>query len=233
MRYAAKGHTVDAEHAALSSERGAKWLLDWIALLDPAYRTLDFGCGRLRYSLPLAMRCKSVTIVDSQRQFDRRMTIHGVKASIPEYVASHKNKISTKTVEEFEDEDTYDFSLCVNVLSAVPSQRARNKILRTLIRALKPGGVALIINQHRNTYFKSYGIREDVIPHLDGWLVPVKGRTCFYGLIHPHDLAERCKKIGIEVVKHGCKGESGYVLLEKRNGQQGTGGNALSRVPQL
>lgn len=225
MRYKAKGHIIDAEHAALSSERGAKWLLDWIARLEPHYCALDYGCGRLRYSLPLAKRCKSVMIVDSERQFSRTMTIHGVATTIPEFVADHSHCIAAKTVPEFEDENTYDFALCVNVLSSVPSHRSRYEILRTLIRALKPGGVALVINQHRNSYFKSYAARKDVLPCLDGWLVPVKGRMTFYGLIHPIDLATRCKKIGILVVKQGCKGESGYVLLEKPNGQSGSEGD--------
>jgi 2-polyprenyl-3-methyl-5-hydroxy-6-metoxy-1,4-benzoquinol methylase len=234
MRYAANGYDVHAEHAALSSERGARWLLDWITDLDSTYTALDYGCGRLRYSLALARACHSVTVVDSRRQFSRSMVIHGQKTTIPDFARDNSQNIHSCVAEEFSDLDSYDLALCVNVLSSIPNQRSRNIVMRTILRSLKMTGVALFVNQHRNSYFRSYNERKDVKSYFDGWLIPNRGKICFYGLIHPDSLAKKCRKIGYHVMKSGCKGESGYVLCAKHNGQQGTGSNAPKRrVPQL
>jgi SAM-dependent methyltransferase len=226
MRYKVNGKTVFAEHAALSASQPANWLVQWITYLPNRLTALDYGCGRLRYATHLANRVKSVTAVDSYAQLSRVMTIYGEKCTVIEYVGKHHKNINVVYAEDFNEQHRYDFALCVNVLSSVPGEEWRKRICDSIYDALSPGGVALFVNQHRNSYFKQYRYRDGAKRHFDGWLIPHDRGYWFYGLVHPKSLCDLLQKSCFNIHTSGCCGESGFALCTK-----GIANEWLDRMP--
>jgi len=215
MRYRVDGRTVYAEQAAISASQPARWLVSWISCLPPKLRCLDYGCGRLRYATHLAARAENTTVVDSSAQLARVMTIHGEICTIPEFAKRHHRNMRVIAARAFDERVFYDLAICVNVLSSIPNLRRRRQVCRRIYEALVPGGAALFVNQHRNSYFKQYANRESAKRHLDGWLIPHDHGYWFYGLIPPAALCDMVSKSGLSVQLSGCCGESGFALCTR------------------
>lgn len=49
--------------------------------------------------------------------------------------------------------ERYDFVLCANVLSVIPSRRIRSRSLLAILACLTPTGTVFLVNQHTNSYF--------------------------------------------------------------------------------
>src|SRR2546427_92673 len=89
MRYRVRGFTVRSENAAKPVTQPNPYVLKWIRELPQSASVLDFGCGKLRYTIPLADRVRHVTAVDSAVQLCRQQLLNGVRTNIKEYARSY------------------------------------------------------------------------------------------------------------------------------------------------
>ncbi len=216
MHYKIGGVRIRSEYAALSSgnphQLVLKQILDW----PRDASVLDYGCGKLRYSIPLARVVHSVTAIDSAVQLMRTQKIDGQFTTLRQFACSPNSNIRVFSLNETQwQKSRYDRILCANVLSAIPSQRHRNELMSKIRKVLRRDGVALIVNQHRNSYFKTYASRKTARRHLDGWLLSTKAGTRFYGLIDKSVLLRLCKRSRLSVSRIGVWGESTFAIVTR------------------
>jgi SAM-dependent methyltransferase len=206
---------IKSEYAAKSIRQQSGWVIDWIKNLPVNSIVLDYGCGKLRYTIPLIQRVNEVIAVDSKEQLNRIQKIDKDKQlTIKEYSKSVSN-LKVCSIEEFNYNQYFDWALCTNVLSAIPHENERIKVLQNIYQALKSNGKALITTQFRNSYFKLYQIKENAQNYNDGWIIKNKKGYSFYGIIPPNSLKELCLKAGITNFKWGSIGETAYIIIEK------------------
>jgi 2-polyprenyl-3-methyl-5-hydroxy-6-metoxy-1,4-benzoquinol methylase len=217
MRYRIQGHEIRSENAAKPASSASQWLLTWINGLPRQSTCLDLGCGKLRYTTPLAKRVRSVTAVDSRVQVDRIQRVGGEACSIRDYVRKH---ISNARVYAFDEvrwrSHRYDFVVCSNVMSAIPCLRTRKQLMTYAKKCLKPTGRLLITTQFRNSHFKSWRTNPNAKPYLDGFIVRSRGRASFYGLLDAKDLVSLCNLSGFRILEFGHIKELAYVLAKSR-----------------
>jgi len=177
-------------------------------------RALDYGCGKLRYAVTLAGRARHLVLVDSHTQLTRQQQIDGHRTSVRQYVEQRWQHVKVHDADEFPTSRLrFDFALCANVLSAVPSQAARLRIISAISKHLKRGGQALFVVQYRNSHYRDLEAAKHARRYRDGWLI-VNGRVAsFYGLISPDELCEHVVRGGLYPTETWTSGgEAAYVL---------------------
>ena len=218
MHYHVLGKTIRSERAAKSWRQPSAHVLAWIAALPRSFVALDYGCGKLRYTIPLASRVKSVQAVDSALQLKRLQCVGGYQTTVSAYVAKHLPNARALDVDsEAWRRRRYDAVLCTNVLSAIPTAGARMRVLNSIGDVLKPRGRVLLSTQYRNEYFRRYRDVEGAERCLDGWLVPCPAEpnaATFYGLIDRYALTALADSAGLGVIQSYHRGESAYVVAE-------------------
>lgn len=217
MHYEVNGLTVRTENAAKPLGQAHAFVLHWIGELLPTSVVLDYGCGKFRYTIPLARHVKNVVAVDSKHQVDRIQIVAGEETSLRSYAADHlpNTQVYDITQKAWLGR-RYDIVLCANVLSTIPFPRKRRSILRKLRDVLKPRGRLLLCTQYRNTYFKTYATNPQASEYEDGWLIRSRHGTAFYGIIDKTALVELCDSSGLAITEAFSKGESAYVVASRR-----------------
>lgn len=216
MHYEIEGALIKTENAAKPISQASKHLLNWIDCLRSNLVVLDYGCGKFRYTIPLARRVSSVYAVDSMCQIEREQMIAGVRTTLRNYAKRHAKNVCVCDVESDKwRRRRYGVILCANVLSAIPIRKQRQYVLKQLNTVLRQSGQLLVTTQYRNTHFNSYERSPDVRRYLDGWLGKSRQGNFFYGVIPPHELERLCVRAGFNVLKSGSKGETAYVLATK------------------
>jgi 2-polyprenyl-3-methyl-5-hydroxy-6-metoxy-1,4-benzoquinol methylase len=232
MRYRLAGREIRTENAAQPSSRAARWILGIIASLPRRAVALDYGCGRLRYTVALAKRAHVVHAVDSAVQLTRRQVIHGRLTSVADFARAIDNirvhDVSSAAWRRLR----YEFILCANVLSAIPSHAARSRVLRSLRAALAPHGRLLAVTQYTNSSFTAYASDRRAEKFLDGYLIRSARGTFFYGVIPPAPLAGMCRKAGLHVLAAGRVGQAAYAVcaragLTRVSGAEGRPNNEM------
>jgi len=218
MHYHVDGKLIKSELAAKSPSQPPRALLRFLKDHDPVRRALDYGCGKLRYAGALSAMAQSLTLVDSPIQLARQQNIDGERTTVRELVRQKWPNAQIETICEFQDKlrPKFDFALCANVLSAIPSKTARSQALAAIKRRLKTSGSLLVVNQHTNSYYGEVARREDVVSHLDGWLVPTGGGASYYGIIDKDKAAKILQLSGYQLVEHWIEGQSNYALARIR-----------------
>jgi 2-polyprenyl-3-methyl-5-hydroxy-6-metoxy-1,4-benzoquinol methylase len=191
---------IKSENAALSTRQVNKNVILKIQNLQYNVDALDYGCGKLRYTIPLSKKVKKVNAVDSKEQISRKQTINGTISTVKDYVNVLGNVFAYDLDTRDWALDKYDFILCTNVLSAIPFTDTRINVLKLIKTLLKPGGEAFLTVQYRNSYFSNYKNREKSLPFNDGWVLFRNNSTSFYGLISPEKLKEICCVAGLSIV---------------------------------
>ena len=190
---------IKSENAAKSYTQPNKYLLELINDFANVNRVLDYGCGKLRYTIPLCKLAKEVIAIDSNEQILRKQKIWNEMTSVMIY----SNTIDNLEVYSLNDttwkEYKYDFILCSNVLSAIPYDLDRIKVLNNIKNIIAYKGKALITTQYRNSYFTLYKMREGSIKYHDGWIIKNGSSFSFYGLISVKRLINYCIKAGLIV----------------------------------
>ena len=172
MRYKVKGIEIRSENAARSGSQASRFVLEWINSNEIVKSALDYGCGKLRYSIKLSRHCNRLTLVDSEIQLNRIQRIGGELTTIRDYVDNYLKNARVLTIEEFFiDPEEYDLVLCANVLSTIPIPSVRSKVLRRLYHVLSVNGICLFVTQFRNSYFKKISLSNGAFNHLDGWIL--------------------------------------------------------------
>lgn len=205
------GRLVKAENAAKPASQTSKFLLALMAKLPHVHRTLDYGCGKLRYCEPLLYSTEVLSVVDSEVQVSRQQMLRGERTSIRD-VFRGSNQISVfNTIEFSESLDLYDRAFCINVLSAIPLLEERRRLLTQIVRKLEPGACCLFVVQYRNSDFTRMAKLPTAEPWYDGFLLNSRRGYSFYALITPKALAEMVEHGGFQVVDQQINQGSVYI----------------------
>ena len=216
MHYIINDCLIKSENAASCTSLTNAKILEHISALPNGISALDYGCGKCRYSKQLNEKTSQLVLVDSEVQISRKQMIHGRKVSVKEFADLELRNAKVYTIEDDEWKRIhYDFVLCTNVLSAIPSICERDTVLRNIAHVLKNDGVSLISVQYRNSYFSTYSSGANSQRYEDGWIVKRGNAYSFYGIIMPDKLAEMCTQAGLTVVDRYQKDGSVYLLVSK------------------
>lgn len=214
MHYSVRGHVVEAELAAKPASQPSSTVMEWVEHLPADAHVLDYGCGRLRYTIPMSQIVRRVTAVDSCYQIQRRQAIAGRRGTtIREYVSTYLPNVDLSDVADpVWRSHKYERVLCANVLSSIPSSKERDLVLRRIRGCLSKRGSLLVTTQYRNSYFSCYGQRSGAQWVEDGWLYPQNSHYYFYGLLPPSTLTRLCLSAGLSVLGKWCHDGSAYVI---------------------
>lgn len=216
MRYRVGSDIIKSENAAKPLTQRSTYLADYLRERPRVGSALDFGAGKLRYTDIIAQRCGRLGIVDSEAQIRRTQVLGGERATVLAYAREHWADALVQTWEEFQDtDDLYDFALVANVLSAVPSQEMRRRIVREIARHLGPRGQALFVTQYRNSYFNEARRRPGARDHLDGWVLQSRRGAAFFGIIGPDRLTRLLSRNGLDVIEVWKRDGCAYALASK------------------
>ncbi len=208
MRYIIDGVEIRSENAAKPSTQKSSSVDSYLGSIKGNPAILDFGCGKLRYSDTLVSVASEVTFVDSKLQLNRDQIIRGEKTNVKEYVETNYPHCQTIPYELLaKHNDSYDVITCTNVLSAIPCSKTLSEILDHILRLLKGNGLAIFVNQHRNSYFKKYESGEKL---LHGYLRTGPKGTSYYGVLDGKTIEELLTKHGYDISKSWCVGESTF-----------------------
>lgn len=218
MHYRVDEKLIRTELAAKPPSQASRQLLAYLRGHDRVACAVDYGCGKLRYAAQLAAMAELLILVDSSIQLDRQQRIDGEVTTVRQLVEQRWPTVQIETVPEFQANrrPKFDFALCANVLSAIPIKAARSRALAAIRRRLKVSGSLLVVNQHTNSYYSQVARREDVVRHLDGWLVPKSNSASYYGILDKKKTSEMLEGAGYEIVDHWIEGQSNYALARIR-----------------
>jgi len=218
MRYKVKSFEIRSENAAKPCSQAAKAVIDWIRRKDRIKNALDLGCGKLRYTRHLAEKCEHLGLVDSMIQIERKQMIRKRQTTIKEYVAKYWPHAEVYCIEEFLEKTRrkYDFVLCANVISAIPSKRMRAKTLRSILMCLKKKGQVLVVNQYTNSYFKQVIRSIRATPHLDGYILSSARGSYYYGILPGEKMSKILLGCGFSIIESWRNGQSAFVLAGRK-----------------
>ncbi len=200
MHYTINDYIIESELSAKPTSQTNKYLVDIINKLPNNYQVLDYGCGKLRYSIPLAKRVKTVVAVDSSFQIDKPQKINTFYGPPRDYELDGL-KVCDISSDSWKKEK-YDAVFCINVMSAIPYDNERFTIIQNSKEILKPHGFLLIAVQYRNSYFNAYKVRNDTKAYHDGWLIKrAKNKFSFYGMPKSEYISNLCYKAGFKSIK--------------------------------
>lgn len=181
MNYNIKGHRIRSQNAAKPHTQASKQVIDVLNSIANVESILDLGCGKLRYSDHLQRISKNICFSDSKIQLERLQVIKGINCSVKDYVMKNYPSSKCIAIEDIHSlSDKFDFIFCSNVLSAIPCEVTLNRTMSTIYNLLSDSGRALIVNQHRSSYFRKFKLGE---PHLHGYLYEGKKGSSYYGII--------------------------------------------------
>jgi hypothetical protein len=218
VHYFIRGKTVASELAAKSPSQASAHLQALLRKHDLVAQAADYGCGKLRYVSALAKMAGSLTLVDSSIQLDREQMIDGSRTTVRKLAKQKWPTIRIETICEFEANSSprFDFVLCANVLSAIPSKEARSKALVAIRHRLKTSGTLLVVNQHTNSYFSQVARRNDSMKYLNGYLVPKNKSAFYFGIINRKKTAQILITEGYNVIEQWIEGQSNYAIAQAR-----------------
>ena len=148
MRYNVEhGIVIRSENAAKPDVQCSAYLKDMLLNLPLVSSTLNFGCGKLRYHDAILSKTDDLILVDSEVQLSRTQIILDRMTSIREAVGG-LNHVQALNVAELERHPArFDRAFCINVLSVIPIEAVRQRVVRLIRAKLKPGGSALFVVQ--------------------------------------------------------------------------------------
>lgn len=195
MHYIVDDHIIESELAAKSYKQPNKHILQYITQLPQYNKILDYGCGRLRYVIPLSEHTDEIFAIDSEEQISRITTFK----QIDEILKQCGCKVNICSIESSKwTEQKYGLIFCTNVLSAIPFEEERIKLLKNAKNVLNDDGHIFISVQYRNSYFSEYAHREDTFVYEDGWMIKrPSGKCYFYAPLKADYIVDLCKKVGM------------------------------------
>lgn len=218
MRYRVRGLEIRTENAAKPMGQPAKPLTRWLRRLNLVGASLDYGCGKLRYSEALARKSQTITLVDSKIQLDRLQKVGKRQTTVRLFAEKKWPTCRVLEIGEFmRDKQRYDFVLCANVLSAIPDRKIRESVLVGIASSLRSSGQCLFVTQFRNSYFRHAMTLPGATPYMDGWILRTRRGAFYYGMIDKEKLTRLVRKVKLEICEAWTDGESAYVLAGKKH----------------
>lgn len=217
MRYFVRGLEVRSENAAQATDRPAQHLADLLEAERNHRHSLDYGCGKLRYTGPLVAGARHVTLVDSEVQLSRDQPLGNEQTCIREYIAMHWPACRALTIQQFgADATRYDFVLCANVLSAIPDYAVRAHTIDAIRDHLASDGRALFVTQYRDASFTERIRAGRAKRYRNGWMVADPNRPTFYEMIDLNQLQQLLTRHGLSVDSAHIHDKSAYVYATRR-----------------
>lgn len=209
MRYTVQGQIIKSENAAKPHNQKSKIIDEYLLSRSVKDTVLDYGCGKLRYADSLIKIGNKVTFVDSELQLSREQVIRGEKTNVSEYIKRNYPNCEAVSIEEIGSHTIrYDLITCTNVLSAIPCEEALSEAISNIRDLLKPGGIAIFVNQHRSSYFKKY---QSGKKHLHGYLYSGRRGHSYYGIMEKSKIEALVLSEGFELLRSWCIGESNII----------------------
>jgi 2-polyprenyl-3-methyl-5-hydroxy-6-metoxy-1,4-benzoquinol methylase len=207
---------VFSHNSARSDKQASKVVLQYIDSLDQKEDLLDFGCGKLRYSLSLKAKCKNLTLVDSSEQLERVQVVHNINSTVVDYTKKNLKNTRVINVENLKsDLKQYDYVFCSNVLSAIPCEKEIQNVLSLILNRIKFDGEALFITQYTNSFYSNLSKCQYSKKHLYGWLTEKNGKATYYGLLDCKSLSSLLSRNGFEITKSWRVGQSAFVRCKR------------------
>lgn len=212
MNYKIEGHNIKSHNAAKPHTQPSKQVIEELNRITEAGKILDLGCGKLRYSEYLYKLSKSIYFSDSRVQLERLQVIKGSRCSVHDYVAQNYPSSKCVAIEDIQSVDeTFNLIFCSNVLSAIPCEAALDETMSAIHKLLSDSGRALIVNQHRSSYFKKFEMGS---PHLHGYLYKGRRGSSYYGIIDKSTIESLSRKHGFSVEAF-VRGDRTFAYLTK------------------
>jgi 2-polyprenyl-3-methyl-5-hydroxy-6-metoxy-1,4-benzoquinol methylase len=170
---------------------------------------LDFGCGKLRYADLVTNIGERVLLVDSRIQLTRQQRIRGRKVSVAQIAKQLYRNVSVRPAEDLAKvRNKFDVVTCINVLSAIPDLSVLRAVLQAIRRLTRRKGLAVFINQHRNSYFDNFkhGRR-----HLFGHIHEGRNGHSYYGVMSKDRVQRLLRTAGFSIYRSWNDGEINFV----------------------
>lgn len=211
-----KDLNIDSSRTAKSYLQQSCRVVDFIRSFEFVDSILDYGCGKLRYSLELRDKCDNLSLLDSNVQLNRVQMIHNTKISVKEYISKNYPDIKIISTDEICNvEDKFNIIFCSNVLSAIPDYKIRSNLLYQIYSKLKDDGKAYFITQYTNSFYSKLSKRDNVIQHLDGFISKNGSKSTYYGILGKDKLTELLEKHGFNVIKVWNVDQSTYAEVTR------------------
>ncbi len=202
MHYRINDINIKSEYAAKSIKQQNKRVINFIENLPNDISVLDYGCGKLRYTIPLSYTVNKVTAIDSYEQLNKIQIINDCRTTVHKYAEDFLDNVSVYNLESsYWKQNKYDVIICTNVLSAIPDDSDRVIVLKNIKNLLNSDGYMFLSVQYRNSYFSYCSKRKDIIRYNDGWISKFGDRHTFYGIISPTKLKLLCNKANMKVIE--------------------------------
>lgn len=217
MHYKINDTLVKSENAAKPTFTPSKDML--LLLRDYIKKTdcvLDYGCGKLRYTIPISKMAKIVHGVDSDEQIYRPIKVKGKKITISDLAKKYKN-IVLQTISKKEWQKLkYDKIVLLHVLSTVPHEKDRFKIVRALYGVMHSESILIACTNHRMSYFKKWDVSPKVEKYNDGYFVkePI---ASYFGVINKEKLIRYFERSGFEILQLFIKEDNTYCICKKNS----------------
>jgi hypothetical protein len=219
MRYRLRelGLEVRSEYAAKPTGATSGFLLNWIANQSRVPLAIDYGCGRLRYSIPLCSIADRVMCVDSKEQLEKVQIINGTRTTIVEYAKSAA-QLHAMNIAEFDGARfKAKLIICINVLSAIPHKSERCRAIQRIASSLASTGICLFSVQHRNSDFDRVQSNGRARPYKDGYVINIGRRASFYGLLDREYISKMVVAAGLKLHAAFINGQSTYVIAGQQH----------------
>jgi SAM-dependent methyltransferase len=212
MRYnLGNGVVIRSENAAQSGRNTSKHLRGIIADLPIVGSSFDYGCGKLRYAAAILETTETLTVVDSEIQLSRTQIIDGAITTVRAALGGN-NRATAANVQEFDHLNMrFDRGFCINVLSVIPIDAIRRRVLGLIRSKLRPGAPCLFVIQYRNSRFTERLQLPNAQQQRDGILVDSLRGFSYYGLIPPDRLTTMLQAAGFEIITRTVHEGSVYV----------------------
>lgn len=209
MRYRVKGVEVRSENAAKPHTQRSKVVAAYLKACPTVGSLMDYGCGKLRYSDLLTRIARRVSFVDSDVQLTRRQRIRGRMTTVVQCVSSRYQNARVLTIAQaHRGRARFDRVTCINVLSAIPTLSELHAALGIIRQRTKRTGVAVFVNQHRNSYFKKFTWGK---PHLFGHLYTGRRGHSYYGVFTMARVRRLLRGRGFRILNAWQSGEINFV----------------------
>lgn len=177
---------------------------------------LDFGCGKLRYTIPLSKIAKKVVGVDSKEQLERTIKISRIPTTLINYARQYENIELISQCNPKWKEFTYDKIILSHVLSSIPFEEERLRVIHSLLSVMSESSILIACTNHRMSYFKKWEQSNKVIKYNDGYLVK-EPNASYFGIIGKEKLASYFSLNGYEIIKSYIIEDNSYCICKKRD----------------
>lgn len=208
------GRLVKSENAAKPASQRSRYLTSLLRALPTVERTLDYGCGKLRYRQDLLQATEHLTVVDSEVQISRTQILDGKRTTIRNLLRASNSTAVFNPAEFSHSSGLYDRAFCINVLSAIPVVETRRNLLQQILKKLKPGASCLFVVQYRNSDFTRMAALPNAEAWEDGFLINSLRGYSFYALISPAALTKMLCEAGFNISSQRHHDGSVYVWAQ-------------------